>query len=255
MDDDTLGNLAVKDPEAVMELELALGGEERGEAETSNSLLTRELPSFIEGITAERDILGEILDDACVAALEAIGGRRASVKREAVIQMALGRAFGRQRQEVLAESPIVSETSWGRYRLDPVFLAAYELVLARALHWRNQETTRIEEAAMELRARALAIASLEALEALVKIAQNSQESTAHRLKALRLLLAMGDQMVAQRIALVERGVAIPLTMEQLDATINRDLARLAGQRQADGGGAVAYVGAAAMAWRSRSGSG
>lgn len=194
-------------------------------------------PSFIYS-NPEADTELDFLDDACRAALDAIGGRSAGRKRWTVVRLVLGRMNGVQIKEVFADRRTCAASTWYDYwQYEPEVRVAYTLLLKRAFLWREQETLNIEIQAANCRRRALALASLDAVESLRAIVTAPEAPVKVRIEACLMLLAVVDAVVAGRIALVEHGKPLPLNVEGLDELIGQELERLTAEYEAETGAA------------------
>lgn len=168
------------------------------------------------------------LDEECRAALAAIRSKEAAKKRATVLLLAMAEASGTAMTKVFRDARACSEGIWyGKWQYDPAVKSALALLKARALAWRDQETARIEAHALQERRKAIAQGSLDAVQGLRLTALNQDDRADYRTDASALLLALADSELAARIVMVQKGAALPVEVEGLDALIEHELAQLA----------------------------
>ena len=184
------------------------------------------VPSFIyEG--AEEDSALDFLDDACRAALGAIGGRSAERKRLTVVRLVLARMNGVQVREVFADHQTGSASTWYEvWQYEPEVRTAYALLLKRAFLWREQETLNVEIRVSSKRRRVLALASMDAIKSLRAVATDPEAPLKYRIEACLVLLTVVDEVFAGRIALAKHGKPLPVPGEGFDEFIGKELERL-----------------------------
>jgi len=192
------------------------------------------VPSFkYEGV--EEDSAVGFLDDACRAALGAIDGRSAERKRLTVVRLVLARINGVPLGEVFADHQTCAASTWYDYwQYEPEVRKAYSLLLKRALLWREQETLSVEIRVSSERRRALALASMDAVEGLRAVASDP-EAVKYRIEACLALLTVADEGFAGRIALAKHGKPLPVPGEGFDEFIAKELGRLAAEYEDETG--------------------
>lgn len=191
--------------------------------------------SFIEG-EAEGETALDFIDDACRAALDAIGGRSTERKRWTVVRLVLARLNGTRIRDVFEDPRTVTASMWyRRWQYEPEVRVAYALLLKRAFLWREQETFNVEIQVASRRRRALALASMDAVESLRAVATDPETPAKVRVEACLMLLAVVDELFAGRIALVEHGKPLPINVEGLDEFIGQELERLTAEYEAETG--------------------
>lgn len=174
----------------------------------------------------------EFLDDLCVDALTAIRGHTAGKKRAAVLHIAIARASGLTMQEILDDGRTVGPGTWyNNWRNEPEVQDALEILTDRAMRWHDRETARVESVALSECQRALAWASVDAVNSLRAIAIDPEVSPKARMDACTALLGMAQAALAQRLALVQRGTVFAVDTSGVDVVLERELQRAADMRE------------------------
>lgn len=185
------------------------------------------------GVALGRPERADFLDAECEEALAAIKGPSAALKRTTVILLAVARASGMPFTRVFADPRAGGDTAWYcRWKKEPAVMAAFALLEDRVLRWHSRETALLEARVLNERRRVLALASLDAVLGLRVTALNLKDRADFRTQASKMLLALADQTLAARIALVERGAPIPVDVKGLDDLIDAELERMAAGSQA-----------------------
>jgi len=189
---------------------------------------------------APEEPTAEFLNEECREALRQIRGKEAAKKRATVLLLAVAEASGTALKRVFEDPRACCETIWyTKWQYDPAVKAALELLKARALEWRDQETARIEAYALQERNKAIALGSLDAVTGLRTTALNAEDRADHRTEASAMLLALADETLAARIVLLRKGQSIAVEVDGLDGVIEQELARLASGSESGNAGALA----------------
>jgi plasmid maintenance system antidote protein VapI len=161
-------------------------------------------------------------------ALDAIEKPHVAKKRATVLLLAIATATDTPWTEVFDDPRVCNQRIWyQKWQHDPAISGALELATERALHWRDQETAAIEAQAAQMRRRAIAEGSLDAVDGLRETAKRNRDGDG--IKASEVLLTLSDEDLAARLAGMASG-AIPVEVEGLDDLIAAEL-----ERVADGG--------------------
>ena len=159
------------------------------------------------------------------ALLGTIQGRHAVKKRTTVIKLAFAKAKRKPMEEVFkGKNTCNARIWWQKWQYDPLIERALEACTERALEWEDEETAALEaQARMALR-RGVAEHAPEAPAALASVMGDGSQPGSNRIaaaKELRVWLLKPEQ--------VGDGTgAIPVKVAEIDAEIERELARLAG---------------------------
>lgn len=142
----------------------------------------------------------EWMTDEIRAVLGAIRGQHVAKKRATVIRLAFARANQTPMRDVFGQEDTCAENIWYmKWRFDPAIAAAYEACCARALEWRDEETTRIQAYYRNERLRAIAEHAAQAPAALAKVMNDPEAGGAHRISAADRLMQLADPDLAQRV--------------------------------------------------------
>lgn len=162
------------------------------------------------------------------AALNRIRGEHVGKMRTSVIRLAFARALGTPLADVFALEDVVSESIWYMkwLKLETV-QTAFDLCYERALDWRDEETGRVEAGFANERRQVIAELSVTAVRGLALTALQSSDRADHRTEASKVLLRLADPELGARLA-DEKGQALPVEVEGLDALIEQQLDRVAG---------------------------
>lgn len=132
--------------------------------------------------------------------LGAIRGQHVAKKRATIIRLAFARANQQPMRDVFGQEDTCAENIWYmKWRFDPAITAAYEACCARALEWRDEETTRIQAYYRQERLRAIAEHAAQAPAALAKVMNDPEVGGAHRISAADRLMQLADPDLAQRV--------------------------------------------------------
>jgi len=189
----------------------------------------------------------EILD-----ALHAVKGPHVAKKRYTLIRVAIARATPGVSEDSVwrsadpaEEEQLCARSTWyAKWKHRPDIAAALDACEARLRDWRDAETMRIEMEAAQLRRRAIAEGSVDAVVGLRRTALSAKDRADMRTEASKALLILADSDLGKRLTAAE-GAAIPvrvsgtLSHDYGDMTDDELRAILSGQSQEGAGGADA----------------
>lgn len=157
------------------------------------------------------------LTEAVLDALRAVRGPHVAKKRYTVLKVAIARAMPELAEDAVwkpqdpeEQAQLCARSTWyGKWKHYPDIAAALDICEERLRDWRDIETLRIETEALQLRRRALAEGSVDAVNGLRKTALSTKDRADFRTEASRLLLVLADDDLARRLAHVDGG-ALPV---------------------------------------------
>ncbi len=145
--------------------------------------------------------------------LMAIRGRHAGKKRATLIRLAFARAQGLAVKTVFGQDDVCNERVWyQKWQNQPKVARAFEACLERALAWRDEETAGAEAQYNDERRRLIAQESLTAVKGLALTAVNTNDRGDFRTAASKVLLALADEGLAERLAMGTRAT-LPVDIE------------------------------------------
>jgi len=147
------------------------------------------------------------------ALLMAIRGAHAGKKRTTLIRLAFARAQGLAVKAVFEQDDVCNERVWyQKWKNQPKVARAFEACLTRALAWRDEETALTEAQYSDARRELIAKESLTAIKGLALTAVNTSDRGDYRTAASKVLLALADEDLAERLAVGGRA-ALPVDIE------------------------------------------
>jgi hypothetical protein len=157
------------------------------------------------------------LTEALLALLRAVRGPHVAKKRYTLIQVAIARATPGVAEDSIwknddpeEQAKLCARSTWyGKWKHRPDIAAALAACEQRLRDWRDAETLRIEAEALQLRRRAIAEGSVDAVQGLRKTAMSAKDRADLRTEASRTLLALSDEELALRLARLDGG-GIPI---------------------------------------------
>lgn len=162
------------------------------------------------------------------AALNRVRGGKVGKRRETIIRVAFARAMGQTLEPIFRLPGVINQRVWYQVvKPLPTVQAAYELCFERALAWRDAETARMEAEYANERRRVIAEESVSAVRGLAMTALRVIDRADYRTEASKVLLRLADPELAVRLV-DEKGQAVPVAVEGLDALIEHQLDRVAG---------------------------
>lgn len=165
----------------------------------------------------------EWLNDEILQSLSRIVGPETRKKRTTVILLAHAIARGIPMKEVFKLSSVCAQATWYRkWRRDPVIFAAFEMCVARALTWVDEEVAALEAHWTRVRRMHLAEQAANAPLALGNVALNQNQKGSDRIEAAKTLLRFVDPEIGN----LPLGGG-PTTHEvNLEAKVDREILRL-----------------------------
>jgi len=174
-----------------------------------------------------------VLDEELAARLQVVRGNEADKKRYTALLYGVARAtpgvredaiFDRERED---SDSICSRSVWyGKWKKQPAIRAVWEYVEELTRTYREAETLRIEMQAQQLLRRALAEGQVDAVTGLRQTALSLSDQANHRTDASKVLLALGNNELAARLAVLNpRGVPVEIT-EQPEQVVKLDVSGL-----------------------------
>ncbi|MBN2389299.1 MAG: hypothetical protein JXR84_01165 [Anaerolineae bacterium] len=169
-------------------------------------------------------------DSEVKAALAMIRGAEAAKKRATVIMLASATASNTPWARVFETEQACNQRVWyQKWQYKPEIARALELCTEKALALADVEVAAVEAKALKERRKAIAQGSVDALQGLRNTALNAngEDRADYRTAASAMLLALADGDLAARIVLLQKGQALQVDVEGLDALIEHELARVA----------------------------
>lgn len=174
-----------------------------------------------------------MLDEELTARLKAVRGNEADKKRYTALLYGVARAtpgvredsvFDRERED---SDMICARSIWyGKWKKQPAIRAVWEYVEELTRTFREAETLRIEMQAQQMLRRALAEGQVDAVAGLRQTALNVSDQANYRTEASKTLLALGNEELAARLAVLNpRGVPVAIT-EQPEQAVKLDVSSL-----------------------------
>jgi plasmid maintenance system antidote protein VapI len=170
-------------------------------------------------------------------ALDEIKKPHVAKKRATVLLLASATANDVPWSHVFEDPRVCNQRIWyQRWQNDPAISEALEIATRAALRWRDEQTAAIEARASQLRRRAIAEGSLDAVQGLRDTAKENRDQ--HGIKASETLLALSDEEAADTITRL-RGVALPIEVQGLESAIEQQLERVADMGEGEDAGTSA----------------
>ena len=174
-----------------------------------------------------------VLDEELAARLKAVRGSEADKKRYTALLYGVARAtpgvredsvFDRERED---REQICNRSVWyAKWKKQPAIRAVWEYVEELTRTYREAETLRIEMQAQQLLRRALAEGQVDAVAGLRQTALSPKDLASHRTEASKVLLALGSNDLAVRLAVLNpRGVPVEIT-DQPEQVVKLDVSGL-----------------------------
>lgn len=152
------------------------------------------------------------LDEEAQTALRQIRGAEAAKKRATVILLASAAASDTPRARVFEDERACNQRIWyQKWKRVPEIAEALEVCTAKALEFRDMETARVEQDALQQRRRAIALGSLDAVTGLRRTALNSDDRADYRTEASRVLLSLADPELGARLEKGKASVPVEVT--------------------------------------------
>lgn len=171
-----------------------------------------------------------VLDEELASRLKAIRGNEADKKRYTALLYGVARATPGVREDSIfdGERPdaaqICARSTWyGKWKKSPPIQAVWAYVEELTRQWRDAETLRIELDAQQLLKRAIAEGQVDAVTGLRQTALRGSDRADFRTEASKVLLTLGSEDLAARLAALDRG-AVPVEItDQPDQVVKLDL--------------------------------
>ena len=157
------------------------------------------------------------LTEELLALLRQVRGPHLAKKRYTLMRVAIARATPGMSEDSVwkSEDPVEQErlcarsTWYGKWKHQPDIAQAQAACEQHLCDWRDAETMRIEAQAMQLRRRAIAEGSVDAVVGLRKTALSAKDRADLRTEASKMLLVLADAELARRLAQID-GAALPV---------------------------------------------
>jgi len=167
-------------------------------------------------------------DDEVKVALAAIRGAEAAKKRATVILLASATASNTPWARVFEHDLACNQRVWyQKWQYKPEIAQALSLCTQKALAFADAEIAAVETQALRERRKAIAEGSVDAVRGLRLTALSAGDRADYRTAASAMLLALADETLAGRIVMLQKGQALQVDVEGLDALIEHELARVA----------------------------
>ncbi|MBN2391751.1 MAG: hypothetical protein JXR84_13580 [Anaerolineae bacterium] len=167
-------------------------------------------------------------DSEVKAALAMIRGAEAAKKRATVIMLASATASNTPWARVFEHDLACNQRVWyQKWQYKPEIAQALSLCTQKALAFADAEIAAVETQALRERRKAIAEGSVDAVRGLRLTALSEGDRADYRTAASAMLLALADEDLAARIVLLQKGQALQVDVEGLDALIEHELARVA----------------------------
>ena len=168
----------------------------------------------------EIEIPGEAyawLTEELLALLRQVRGPHLAKKRYTLLKLAIARATPGLSEDSVwktadpqEQERLCARSTWyGKWKHRPDIARAQDACEEHLRDWRDAETLRIEAQAMQLRRRAIAEGSVDAVVGLRKTALSAKDRADLRTEASKMLLTLADEELARRLARMD-GEALPV---------------------------------------------
>ena len=185
-------------------------GEALGDSSTFWYRLRRDYETWLTETPLE---VGRWLTPEVREALGKIEGPHVGKKRTTVLLLAFASAIDVPWREVFEDPRVCNQRIWyQKWQEDEAITDALELATEHALALRDAHTAAVEARAAQERRRALAEASIVAVEGLRATAINRDDRADYRTEASRVLLSLADAELAERLA-ASGARALPVEVE------------------------------------------